>query len=142
EERDRDRPPDEPEDRQERPELLALQVAVELQQRVAEHLRSFLVPFLCPWTPRQGRGGGRGHPAAGSPGTCQLICFGGRWTSWSPFFTPSRTSMFRPSEMPVLISTLRGSSFVLFPGSSTNAFFPPSSNVTSRSGIVTTSFFS
>ncbi len=50
--------------------------------------------------------------------------------------------MFRPSEIPVLISTFFGSSFGFFPGSSTKAFFPPSSNVTRRSGIVTTSFFS
>ena len=40
-----------------------------------------------------------------------MISFGGRSTTFSPFFRPETISMFRPSLMPVLISTFFGSAF-------------------------------
>jgi len=67
------------------------------------------------------------------------ISFGGRWMTWSPALRPDTTSTLRPSEMPTWTSVFFGSAFSVAPGSSTNAFLPPSSNVTRRSGTVRTS---
>ena len=67
---------------------------------------------------------------------------GGRSRTFAPSESPSATSTFNPSEMPSVTAVFFAGSFGFAAGSSTNVFLPPSSKMTTRSGIVRTSFFS
>ena len=117
-----DRAPDDAEDGQEGAQLLAAHVAPHLADRVAkrEHGRSV--------SRRQS--------------TAEVSFLGGRSTTFAPMARPSVTCVVSPSETPSLTATFFGGSFAVAAGSSTKVFFPPSSKMTTRSGIVGTSLTS